>query len=86
MVKLIEPSIDTWYQNQETGLNFKVVAFDPQEDSFQIQYVSGEIEQIEIEEWYQLSIAYSEEPFLNDENESNYKPWANPLDDAELDF
>lgn len=45
-----QPSIDVWYKTS-TGDIFEVVAVDPQDDSIEIQYLDGSLEELDSDAW-----------------------------------
>ena len=50
------PIVGNWYKNQEYNSIFEVVANDELEENVQIQYFSGEIEEVDLDMWYQLNL------------------------------
>ncbi len=50
------PDIGDWYKNQEYNNIFEVVASDEREDYVEVQYFAGEIEEFDIETWYELDL------------------------------
>ena len=48
------PNIGYWYKNQEYNSIFEVVAYDEPDDFVEIQYFAGEIEEFDLETWYEL--------------------------------
>lgn len=50
----IDPIIGHWYKNQETRARFEVVALDEDSDSIEIQYIEGEIEELDSDTWTSL--------------------------------
>lgn len=50
------PSIGSWYKDQEYNAVFEVVASDDNDYFVEIQYFAGEIEEIDIETWYELDL------------------------------
>jgi hypothetical protein len=71
----VDPIIGNWYEHLDKGLRFEVVAIDEDEGLVEIQYFNGDIEEIELEMWYDLEIEPSEPP----------EDWTGPMDDAESD-
>lgn len=71
----VDPIIGNWYEHLDKGLRFEVVAVDEDEGLVEIQYFNGDIEEIELEMWYELEIEPSEPP----------EDWTGPMDDAETD-
>jgi len=48
--QLTQPSIDVWYKTA-SGDIFEVVAMDPHEDSIEIQYLDGSVEELDLDAW-----------------------------------
>ena len=45
-----QPAIDVWYRTS-SGDIFEVVAFDPNEDAIEIQYIDGTLEELDTDSW-----------------------------------
>ncbi|RUQ32922.1 MAG: hypothetical protein EKK68_04135 [Candidatus Competibacteraceae bacterium] len=58
----VDPIIGSWYRNQETGNDFEVVALDEDAQTIEIQYFDGEIEELDLDDWYELAIEAIETP------------------------
>lgn len=58
----IHPKINSWYECQNFENSFKVIALDEQADYIEIQLFSGEIEELELEDWHDLSPTEIDEP------------------------
>ena len=58
----VDPIIGNWYRNQETGNDFEVVALDEDAHTIEIQYFDGEIEELDLDDWYELAIEAIETP------------------------
>lgn len=71
----VDPIIGNWYEHLDKGLRFEVVALDEDEGLVEIQYFNGDIEEIELEIWYELEIEPSQPP----------EDWTGPIDDIETD-
>ena len=56
------PSVGNWYKDIEYNTIFEVVAKDEDEGSVEIQYYDGEIEELDLDLWYQLDLKYIAEP------------------------
>ena len=50
------PDIGHWYKDQEANHLFEVVASDMCDQSVEIQYFAGEIEEVDLETWYELDL------------------------------
>lgn len=70
-----DPIVNNWYENLEEDQQFKVVALDETAGSVEIQYLDGDIEEIDLETWYLLDLEPMEDP----------EDWKGPLDDYETD-
>lgn len=71
----LSPTVEQWYRHLDKGEMFRVVATDPDEGWVEIQNFSGEIEQLEEEEWRALKVETCDAP----------EDWSGPYDDLELD-
>ena len=75
MVTEADPILENWYQHLDKGQKFRVVALNEDEGLVELQYFDGDLEEIDVDGWYQLEI----EPIEPPEN------WSGPLDIAEID-
>lgn len=50
------PEIGEWYIDLHLNQHFEVVAFDDNDHTIEIQYVDGEVSEIDAEAWRQMSI------------------------------
>lgn len=71
----VDPIIGNWYRNQETGNDFEVVALDEDAQTVEIQYFDGEVEELDLDAWYELPIDPIEAP----------EDWSGPFDEMEAD-
>lgn len=71
----VDPIIGNWYRNQETSNDFEVVALDEDAQTIEIQYFDGEVEELDLDAWYELAIETIEAP----------EDWSGPFDDIEAD-
>lgn len=98
MYKNDPPYIGNWYKNQEVDNIFEVVAADEAEGYVEIQYFTGEIDELDLEFWYELDIRQVPAPEdwsgpfeLSREDldyfEETFHPedWSGPLTDLEPD-
>jgi len=69
MTILQKPVINDWYRDS-TGGSMKVVAFDSDEGTVQVQLFEGEIEEFELDNWYQLGVVAIAPP----------EDWSGPFD------
>lgn len=95
MRHIFAPNIGNWYKNQGINNIFEVVATDD-DGSVEIQYFSGEIEELDLDTWYDLDLRQIPPPedwsgpfeMTKDElgyTDEAYQPedWNGPLTDLE---
>lgn len=70
-----DPVVDGWYQRQDKGQAFQVVAVDEAAGLVEIQHFDGDVEELELETWYQMDLQPIEPP----------EDWSGPLDVGEVD-
>jgi hypothetical protein len=70
-----KPIVNQWYRHLDKGQQFQVTAFDEDEGTVEIQHFDGDVEELDLENWYQLEI----EPIAPPED------WTGPVDDIERD-
>ena len=70
-----DPIIENWYQHLDKGQKFRVVALSEADGAVELQYFDGDVEEIGLDDWYELDI----EPIEAPEN------WSGPIDVAEID-
>lgn len=89
-----EPVIGQWYRNIEDERIFEIVALDEDEGTIELQYFEGEIEECDLENWYEIPLLAIAEPEdwsgpydgllpddLGDTESSQHSDgWNNPLD------
>jgi hypothetical protein len=56
------PQIGRWYQDQDSGQVFEIVALDVDEGTIQAQYLDGEITDFDIEAWALMALSPAAEP------------------------
>jgi hypothetical protein len=56
------PEIGVWYIDLQLKQQFEVVAFDDSERTIEIQYVDGEVSEIDLEAWRQLPVELAAAP------------------------
>ncbi len=57
-----DPIVSNWYMHQGKGLKFQVVAIDESESVVEIQYFDGDIEEIDLDDWYPMDLEAIESP------------------------
>lgn len=75
MVEDLDPIVGNWYRHLDKGQKFEVVAVDEDEGIVEIQHFDGDVEELDLDAWYELEIEGAEPP----------EDWTGPLDDIEED-
>lgn len=70
-----DPILGNWYQHLDKGQKFSVVALNEDEGLIEVQHFDGDLEEIELDSWYEMDLEPIEEP----EN------WSGPIDVGEID-
>jgi hypothetical protein len=75
MIGEIDPIEGNWYCHLDKGQDFMVVDVNEEIGTVDIQYMDGDIEELDIEEWNEMDIEEIEAP----------EDWTGPLDELEPD-
>jgi hypothetical protein len=51
-----------WYENREEEETFRVLSVDEDEELVEIEYVDGEIEELDLDTWHELDLEPTETP------------------------
>ena len=70
-----DPIVGNWYEHLDKGQAFEVVALDEEGATIEIQYFDGDIEEVSLENWYDLDVEGREPP----------EDWTGVMDDIERD-
>lgn len=57
-----EPVKGQWYENLEEDESFRVLSVDEDSELIEIEYLDGEIEEIDLEAWHEMDLERTEEP------------------------
>jgi hypothetical protein len=57
-----DPIVSNWYMQQDKGLKFQVVAVDESESVIEVQHFDGDLEEIELDDWYLMDLDHIESP------------------------
>mgnify|MGYP000181252604 CR=1 FL=1 len=57
-----EPVRGQWYQNVEEEETFRVLTVDEDSELIEIEYLDGEIEELDIEAWHEMDLELTSEP------------------------
>ena len=70
-----EPRIGDWYKTV-TGDNFEIVAVDDDDETVEIQYFDGTVEELDFDTWYDMNVDAIEPP----------EDWSGSLDIERVDY
>ena len=57
----LRPVVGDWYL-APSGETFEVIAYDPEEESVEIQYFDGSLEELDLDSWLELEAEPAEPP------------------------
>ena len=57
-----EPVPGQWYENLEEEESFRVLSVDEDSELIEIEYLDGDIEEIDLEAWHEMDLEHTEEP------------------------
>ena len=57
-----EPVPGQWYENLEEEESFRVLSVDEDAERLEIEYLDGDIEEIDLETWHEMDLERIEEP------------------------
>jgi hypothetical protein len=57
-----EPEPGQWYEDLDREESFRVVSVDPDEALVRIQWLDGEVEDLDVDEWHELDLELAAEP------------------------
>lgn len=97
-MKTTKPVIGNWYQDAEQGSIFEVVAYDEDEQTIEIQYLDGEVEEYDLDNWSEMAITgiappedwrsgfeLAEEDAADPDDPIHPQDWAGALNQLEAD-
>lgn len=70
-----DPILWQWYRHLDKGQEFRVVAIDETAGLIEIQHFDGDVEELELDTWYEFDLEPVEAP----------EDWTGPVDDVERD-
>jgi len=71
----LDPIVGNWYRHLDKGQKFEVVSVDEDAKLVELQHFDGDLEEVELEAWYEMEIEGIEPP----------EDWTGPVDDLEPD-
>src|SRR5271170_2699581 len=86
-----EPVVGQWYQNLEEEESFRVLSVDEDSELVEIEYLDGDIEELDIEAWHEMDLDRIEEPEGwsepdDDEDEEDDEDWEEDEDEDDDDL
>jgi len=57
-----DPTPGQWYEDLEREETFKVVAVDPDDAIVRVQWLNGEVEELDLDAWHELDLEKAVEP------------------------
>ena len=84
-----EPVPGQWYENLEEEESFRVLSVDEDSELLEIEYLDGDIEEIDLETWHEMDLERIEEPEgwseSDDEDADEDEDWEEDEEDEEED-
>ena len=62
MAREYEPTAGQWYENLEENESFRVLSVDEDAETVEIEYLDGDIEEIDLDTWAELDLDKITEP------------------------
>jgi hypothetical protein len=57
-----EPIRGQWYENVEEDETFRVLSVDEDSELIEIEYLDGDIEEVDVETWHEMDLELTDEP------------------------
>jgi hypothetical protein len=57
-----EPVAGRWYENLEEEESFRVLSVDEDSELVEIEYLDGDVEEIDLETWHEMDLEPTQEP------------------------
>jgi hypothetical protein len=80
-----EPVPGQWYENLEEEESFRVLSVDEDSELLEIEYLDGDIEEIDLESWHEMDLERIEEPEGWSESEEDDEDEADEDEDWDED-
>ena len=62
MSREYEPAVGQWYENIDENESFRVLSVDEDTELVELEYLDGDIEEIDLETWHELDLNKIDEP------------------------
>jgi hypothetical protein len=87
-----EPVPGQWYENLEEEEQFRVLSIDEDSELIEIEYLDGDIEELDLEAWHEMDLekiavpeGWSEDDDDSDEDEEEWEEDDDDEDDDDFD-
>ena len=83
-----EPVVGQWYEIVDEEETFRVLSVDEDEELVEIEYLDGETDRLDLEEWHELDLDLIEEPegwSDEDDEDEDDEQWDDEDDEDEDD-
>jgi hypothetical protein len=83
-----EPVVGQWYEDVDENESFRVLSVDEDAELIEIEYLDGEVEEIDLETWHELDLDKTAEPegwAASHEEEEKKEKKEEEEDDEDLD-
>jgi hypothetical protein len=86
-----EPVAGQWYQNVEEEEQFRVLSVDEDSELIEIEYLDGDIEELDVEGWHEMDLEKIDEPegwseSEEEEDEDEDDDWDDDDEDDDEDW
>jgi hypothetical protein len=82
-----EPVPSQWYENVEEEESFRVLSVDEDSELIEIEYLDGDIEELDLEAWHEMDLERIEQPegWSESDDEDEDEEWDEEDDEDEDD-
>jgi len=82
-----EPAVGQWYENIDENESFRVLSVDEDAELVELEYLDGDIEEVDLETWHELDLDKIDEPegwagSAEDEDEEEEEEEKDDLDET----
>jgi hypothetical protein len=88
-----EPQKGQWYEDLDREDSFRVVDVDPDEATVRIQWLDGETQDLDVDQWHEFDLELTTEPegwvdetAADDEDDDEEEDWDDEDDDEDDDW
>ncbi len=80
-----EPAVGQWYENAEEDETFRVLSINEDSETVEIEYLDGDIEELDLEAWHEMDLEHTQEPegWSDDADEDDDEDWDEEEEDEE---